>query len=108
MNWIFHSMGIVWGALCVIGWMIGVTAWVRRGMNVPRAVHVTSAILFLVGLVSILLAHLMGFHSLGYTVFAVVGFPAWAYVGWFFLGCPPTEKKNEGYDITQALSKDKK
>ena len=109
MNWLLQSFGIIWGTLCFIGWIIGITAWVRRGFEIPRAVHITSAALFLVGVLSVLIALHAGYRSTGFTVFAILGFPIWAYVGWFLVGCPPKEeKKKEGYDITHALSRDQK
>ena len=109
MNWIVHSLDIVWGVLCVIGWIVGVAAWVRRGFGTPLAVLVTAFILFLIGLAATFIALHMGISSLGFTAFAVIGFPVWSYVGWFFLGCPPKdEKKKEEYDISQALSQNKK
>ncbi len=50
----------------------------------------------------------MGVRSIGFTAFAVLGFPAWAYAGWFLMGCPAEDKKEEGYDISEALSGKKK
>lgn len=108
MNWIFHGFNIVWGLLCVISWIAGVVAWVRRGFGVPRAVHVTALVLLLIGVVTTAGLFIAGIRSIGFSVFALFGFPIWAYVGWFLCGCPPEEPKEEGYDISRALSEDKK
>jgi len=108
MNWIVYTGEIILGTLCLIGWIAGVIAWVRRGFGVPRVVHVTARILVLVGVgvTAALLAS--GIRSLSFSVFMILGFPAWAYVGWFICGCPTEEqKKPEGYDISQALDEDK-
>ena len=107
MNWILHTGEIIWGTLCFIGWIAGVIAWVRRGFGVPCVV-VTARILVLVGVgvATALLAS--GIRSLSFSVFMILGFPAWAYVGWFICGCPTEDKnKSVGYDISQALGEDK-
>ena len=108
MNWIAYTGEIIWGTLCFIGWIAGVTAWVRRGFGVPRVVHVTARILIFVGvaLTAALLAS--GIRSVSFSVFMVLGFPTWAYVGWFICGCPAEHKKEQtGYDISEALGKNK-
>ncbi len=109
MNWIVYTGEIILGTLCLIGLIAGVIAWVRRGFAVPRVVHVTARILVLVGVgvTAALLAS--GIRSLSFSVFMILGFPAWAYVGWFICGCPPEDqKRKDGYDIAQALTHDKK
>ena len=108
MNWIFHSLDIVWGILCLIGWITGVIAWVRRGFGVPRVVHVTARILMLAGIAVVAALLASGIRSISFSVFMVLGFPAWAYVGWFICGCPAEDqKKHEGYDISEALGEHK-
>ena len=43
----------------------------------------------------------MGVRSFAFTVFAVLGFPVWAYAGWFLMGCPAEDGKEKGYDISE-------
>ena len=101
MEKISSPANIVLGIACLIGWIAGVIAWVRRGFGTPRSVHVTA--------ISALIAFMTGIRSTGFTVFALLGFPAWAYAGWFFMGCPDgTGRANPNrYDISGVL-KDKR
>ena len=109
MNWIAYTGEIIWGTLCLIGWIAGVTAWVRRGFGVPHVVHVTARILVLVGIAVTMALLASGARFVSFSVFMILGFPAWAYVGWFICGCSAEDrKKPEGYDISEALGKSEK
>lgn len=94
------------GVLCAIGWLAGVIAWARRGFGIPKPVHATAGALIVVGIISAAVAYGAGIRSLWFTVCAVVGFPAWAYAGWFFMGCPGPDRKQvmDAYDISAALT----
>jgi len=109
MNWIVRGLDVAWGLLCIIGWVVGVLAWARRGFGIPRAVHIAAVVLFVIGVLAAILAASIGIRSLGFTAFALVGFPLWAYLGWLFFGCPPARQHRQGgYDISQALTRGKK
>lgn len=101
---------ILFGVLCAVGWIAGIVAWVRRGFGVPRVVHLTAAVSVVAGAISAAIAFKFGIRSVGFTAFALLGFPAWAYAGWFLLGCPGEDRQNQsqGYDLSGVLEQDRK
>jgi len=101
---------ILFGVLCAVGWIAGVIAWVRRGLDIPRVVHATAVVSIVVGAISVAIAFKFGIRSVAFTAFALLGFPAWAYAGWFLLGCPGEDEQNQhnGYDLSGVLEQDKK
>jgi len=90
----------------VIGWLIGAAAWAQRGFVIPKPVHATALALFAVGCIAAAVAYSYRIGSYWFTACVLVCFPAWAYVGWFLMGCPNGDKEqgNSVYDISTALT----
>ena len=95
MKWLWLTLEIIWGVLCVIGWIAGTIAWAQRGFAIPKVVHLGALALLVLGVVLTAGWWHMGILTKGFGAFALLGFPAWAYVGWFFFGCPIDDEKKE-------------
>ena len=101
---------IVFDVLCAVGWLVGVIAWVRRGFGILKVVHLAAGALVVVGAVVVASVFNAGNTSIGFAVFALFGFPACAYAGWFLMGCPNEDKPapSSGYDISHLQDHERK
>ena len=99
MEGIEKTTEIIFGVAFFLGWIVGVIAWIRRGFGIPRPVHVTAGVLAFIGFLSAAIAFKIGIRSVGFIVFALLGFPAWAYAGWFLAGCPDQTGRTRTYRL---------
>lgn len=106
MSEVFNIMNVALGVFALIGWLLGVVAWIRRGFTIPMLVHKMAILLEIIGVAVTVAALQLGIRSLPFVAFALLGFPIWAYAGWFLAGCPNgTQSRNEShYDISHLLS----
>jgi len=81
-------VGMTLGAICFVIWIPCMVSWVRRGVVIPRYVHLLAALLTCLGLGALVGLTAVGMVTLKLAIILVPMPPLFAYFGWFWLFGP--------------------
>lgn len=85
-NW--EIAGAVIGAVCFVIWVPCMISWMRRGIAIPRYVHLVAGALTCVGLGCLIGLIAGGMVTLNLLLALVLVPPALTYFGWFWMFGP--------------------
>ena len=80
--------GAVAGTLCFIVWLACVASWIRRGVSIPRYLHLLAVVLTCVGACCLVGLAVAGIATPKLAILLLAVPPAITYFGWFWMFGP--------------------